>query len=112
MEMGVLAMLAFSIIMFVVAIVFLVIGLLIYNGKTELIHDYHQTKVKDKAAYGKAFSKAMFVLAFTLVISGVIALFGESMPIIVASIGALVIGIVISIIHILKVQKKYNSGVF
>lgn len=105
-------MLPYSIIMFVVAIVFLVFGLLIHNGRTELIHAYHQTKVKDKAAYGKAFGKALFVLAFTLVISGVIALFGESMPIIIASIGVLVIGIVISLILIVKVQAKYNNGVF
>lgn len=93
--------------MFAAAFVFLVIGLLIHNGKTELIHNYHQTMVK-----GKAFSKSMLVITFILMISGAIALFGESMYSIVASMGALVIGIVISFIFILKVQNKYNNGVF
>lgn len=110
--MEVLTMLLYSLLMFAVAIVFIVIGLQLHNGKTQLIHDYHQTKVTDKAAYGKAFSKAMFAIAITLAISGIIALFGETKPIVVASIGTLVIGIVVSLILILKVQKKYNNGIF
>lgn len=105
-------MLLYSLLMFACAISFIVIGLQLHNGKTQLIHDYHQTKVTDKAAYGKAFSKAMFTIAITLAISGIIALFGETKPIAVASIVTLVIGIVVSLILILKVQKKYNNGIF
>ena len=51
-------MLVYSIIMFLVAALFTVFGISIYKGKTDLIHDYHQTKVTDKSAYGKDFGKA------------------------------------------------------
>ena len=44
-------MLLYSIIMFLVAAIFTVLSIAIYRGKTDLIHDYHQTKVTDKAAY-------------------------------------------------------------
>ena len=54
------------------------ISIAIYQGKTGLIHDYHQTKVTDHAAYGKAFGKAMFLLSTALLLSGIIGLFGAS----------------------------------
>ena len=101
-------MLLYAMIGFAVAIACLILGIQIYNGKTELIHDYHQKKVNDKAAYGKAFGKAMFLMAATMALSGVIALFSESMM----AIAVLVIGLVISIAAIIAVQKKYNNGVF
>ena len=59
-------MLAYSIIMFLAGALVAGLGLAIYRGKTDLIHSYHQTKVTDPAAYGKAFGKAMFVIAAAL----------------------------------------------
>ena len=56
-------MYVYSVIMILVAVLFAVVAIAIYRGKTELIHDYHQAKVKDKAAYGRAFGKAMAVIA-------------------------------------------------
>lgn len=44
-------MLVYSIIMFLVAALFTVLGISIYKGKTDLIHDYHQTKVTDKSGF-------------------------------------------------------------
>ena len=56
LEFGeVIGMVLYSIIMFLAAIPMIGISIAIYKGKTDLIHDYHQTKVTDKAAYGKAF---------------------------------------------------------
>ncbi len=59
-------MITYSIIMFLTATLFGVIGVAIYRGKTNLIHDYHQTNVTDKAAYGKSFGKAMFIISTAL----------------------------------------------
>ena len=50
-------MITYSIIMFLTSILFGMLGVAIYLGKTNLIHDYHQTNVTDKAAYGKSFGK-------------------------------------------------------
>ena len=47
-------MLVYSIIMFLVSALFTVLGIAIYKGKTDLIHDYHQTKVTDKSAYKRS----------------------------------------------------------
>ena len=102
-------MLLYSIIMFLVATLFTVLGIAIYRGKTDLIHDYHQTKVTDKAAYGKAFGKAMLVISTVLLLSGIIGLF-ENLTILAVAI--LMIGLVIGIGCIVAVQIKYNKGVF
>ena len=40
-------MLIFTIIMFAAAALFLALGIAIFNGKTSLIHDYHQKNVKE-----------------------------------------------------------------
>ena len=101
-------MLLYSI-MFLVAVLFTVLGIAIYKGKTDLIHDYHQTKVTNKAAYGKAFGKAMLVIATVMLLSGIIGLFKNLLMLAVA---ILIIGLVIGIGCIVAVQKKYNKGVF
>ena len=93
--------------MFLTGLLFAGISASIYKGKTELIHDYHQTKVSDKAAYGKAFGKAMFVVSISLLLSGIIGLFRAS-----EAIAVLFIGLFIGIARIVAVQKKYNKGIF
>ena len=95
--------------MFLVSVLFAVLGIAIYKGKTDLIHDYHQTKVTDKSAYGKAFGKAMLVIATVMLLSGIIGLFKNLLMLAVA---ILIIGLVVGIGCIVAVQKKYNKGVF
>ncbi|MBE6548748.1 MAG: DUF3784 domain-containing protein [Ruminococcaceae bacterium] len=102
-------MLVYSIIMFLVSALFTVLGIAIYKGKTDLIHDYHQTKVTDKSAYGKAFGKVMLVIAAVMLLSGIIGLFENLLMLAVA---ILIIGLVVGIGCIVAVQKKYNKGVF
>ena len=103
-------MLIFAIIMFVTAAVFGIVAMQIYKGKIDLIHDYHQTRVTDKGGYGKAFGKAMAVIAVAMGLSGVVSLFGEAVrwiPVVI-----LAVGLFVGIFAIVRVQKKYNGGVF
>ena len=102
----------YSIIMFLAAVPMIRVSIAIYQGKTGLIHDYHQTKVTDKAAYGKAFGKASFVVSISLLLSGIIGLFGASEAIAMIAVAVLFIGLFIGIAWIVAVQKKYNNGVF
>lgn len=102
-------MLLYSIIMFLVAALFMVLGVAIYKGKTGLIHNYHQTKLTDKSSYGKAFGKAILVIAIVMLLSGIIGLF-ESLAML--SVAILMIGLVIGIGCIVAVQRKYNNGLF
>ena len=99
-------MIAYAMILLVTAAVFCAIAAQIYRGKTELIHDYHQTKVTDKVGYGKAFGKAMAVIAAAMMLSGVISLLGETAAGI--AVAVLLIGLVVGIIAIVRIQKKYN----
>ena len=99
----------YSIIMFITSAIFLGLSNAIYRGRTDLIHDYHQTKVTDRAAYGKAFGKALLVIAGTMLLSGIIGL-AESFAALATAV--LVIGLCIGIVCIVAVQKKYNKGVF
>ena len=105
-------MVLYSIIMFLAAVPTMKISIAIYQGKTGLIHDYHQTKVTDKAAYGKAFGKAMFVISISLLLSGIIGLFGASEAVAMIAVAVLFIGLFIGIAWIVAVQKKYNKGIF
>ena len=105
-------MITYSIIMFLTAVLFGVLGVAIYRGKTNLIHDYHQTNVTDKSAYGKSFGKAMFVISTALLLSGIVSLLGDSEKITLVAVAVLIVGLIIGFICIFCVQKKYNNGVF
>ena len=103
-------MIAYAMIMFGVGALFTILSVQIYKGKTDLIHDYHQTKVTDKVGYGRAFGKALGVLPGAMSLSGAIALLGETA--VWWAIGVLTAGLLVGILAILRVQKKYNGGVF
>ena len=105
-------MILYSIIMFLAAIPMIIMSIAIYQGKTDLIHDYHQTKVADKAAYGKAFGKAMLSVSMALLLSGIIGLFGDSETIAMLAVAVLFVGLFAGIAWIVAVQIKYNKGLF
>ena len=103
-------MILYTVIMIPVAILLTVMAVLIHRGKTELIHDYHRQRVTDKTAYGKAFGKAMGVIPVGMLLSGILALFGESLM--WTAMAVLFGGIVVGVVGMILVQKKYNGGVF
>lgn len=105
-------MVLYSAIMFLAAVPMIKISIAIYQGKTGLIHDYHQTKVTDKATYGRAFGKAMLVVSMSLLFSGIIGLFGASDAIAMIAVAVLFVRLFIGITWIVAVQRKYNKGVF
>ena len=107
-------MIVYSIIMFATAVLFLAFGIAVYKGNTKLIHDYHQTNIKEseRREYGRAFAKGMFAICATLLVSGIIALFGEEGSVLAASLFVLTVGLTVSVIILVKVQKKYNGGLF
>ena len=103
-----------AIIMFLVAIYFCIVGIKIFKGKTDLIHDYHQTRVKDKINYGKAMGKAIIGIGIVIFISGLIALVPNLLEetMITILISVFLVGFIICMIWIYNIQKKYNGGVF
>lgn len=98
-------MLPYSILMFVISAIFIVFSILIYRGRTELIHSYHRENVTDRVGYGRAFGKALLV-------SGVIGLLGTQNSTAVAAVAVLIVGLVIGFTALARVQKKWNGGIF
>lgn len=107
-------MVAYAVLLFAVAAVFLVLGILIYRGNTSLIHDYHQANIRksEKKNYSKAFAKVMFGITLTLIASGVIALVGESKSVVFASMVVLFTGIIASFVLLIKLQKSTMAAFF
>lgn len=105
-------MLAYSIIMFLAAALFSTFSVAIYKGRTDLIHAYHQAKVRNKAAYGRAFGKALSCFALAMALSGLVGLFADTKPLGMAAIAILIAGLCIGVVLIVAVQRKYNKGVF
>lgn len=103
-------MITYGIIILLVAILFITLGACIFRGNIGLIHDYHQTNVKDKVNYGKAMGKAISGIGIAAMISGFISF----SPDISASIAVrvFIIGFIICFFFIYKTQKKYNGGIF
>ena len=107
-------MIVYSIILFGAAALFLAFGISIHKGNTKLIHDYHRANVSEarRPEYGRAFAKGLFVLGAALLVSGSIALLGNSRSAVIASVIVLAAGILISVVIFMRVQRKYNKGVF
>ena len=105
-------MLLYSLIMFAAGAVILGVGIAVFRGRTDLIHDYHQANVKeeDRLCYGRAMGAGILTLAAALLASGILALClpeGSMIPLIV-----LFAGIAVSIVLLIRAQRKYNGGIF
>lgn len=105
-------MTAFSVVFLLVALLFIVIGIMIFFGKTELIHDYHQENVTDKKGYGKAMGKAVGGIGLSALAGGLISLIFKDEKFIFSAVAVFFIGFALSFYFIFKAQKKYNGGMF
>ncbi len=104
-------MLSFGrILLLVVALFFFIIAVMVYRGRTDLIHAYHQKRIKDcdKLAYGKAFSKGLFMLGFSCLIAAAGSLVTDDSIVAVVAFVGLAIGFAV----LYGVQRKYNGGLF
>ena len=105
-------MIAYASILFVLAAVLLISGSLLYKGKLNSMRANHRRMVKDKASYGKAMGKALFVMSFSQILAGVIALFGESTVIVLITVVVSFAGMILGIYCLIKVQEKLLNGEF
>ena len=101
-------MLIYALILFAVSILFVGIGIALLRGKADLIMEHHQTRVTDKTAYAKAFSVPMFIIAGSMGLASILALLDTAW----ISVGALISGLTVAIAWIIRIQMKYNRGLF
>ena len=105
-------MIVYNVIMFGGAALFAVFAILITKGNASLINCYREEQVKDKATYCKKIGQSLFVMAVSMLVSGVISLFSATETVILIALGVLVAGALIGIVRLFHVQKKYGGGVF
>ena len=99
-------MTAYASVLFVLGAVLLISGSLLYKGKLNSMRANHRRMVKDKASYGKAMGKALFVMSFSQILAGVIALFGESTVFVLITVVVSLAGMILGIYCLIKVQEK------
>lgn len=101
-----------AILYLVISAIFIIIGILIFRGNTDLIHDYHRKNVTDFEGYGKGMGKGIISIGIFFLIGAVIILSVDGKSGTIAGIVTAFSGFVLSIIYIFKVQNKYNGGLF
>ncbi len=100
-------MTAYSIIMFLVGAIVFALGVKVFRGRTGLIDSHHQSKVTDRARYGRAFGGSVILISLAIFVSGIVAFFAPS-----AALAVLLVGLAAGIGCIAAVQIKYNKGIF
>ena len=96
----------------VVGIVLLIVGFLMRKGNVSILHSYHYKNVTDIDAYSKEMGSAVMFMSIPACINGFITLFAHIKIVSVISVVLLITGMIICVIHIFKVQTKYNGSLF
>ena len=96
----------------VVGIVLLIVGFLIRKGNVSILHSYHYKNVTDIDAYSKEMGSAVMFMSIRACINGFMTLFAHIKIVSVISAVLLFTGMIICVIHIFKVQTKYNGSLF
>lgn len=99
-------------VLFCVALVCLILGMLIRSGNTDLIHEYHRKNVTDFKGYAREMGKCIMGLSAINLISGLIVLIFKTREAVIASIIFYIIAFIIFFICVYRVQKKYNGSFF
>ncbi len=102
----------YSVIMLIVAAGLIAVGAATYGGRTELIHSYHQKRVTDKAAYGRAMGRGLIVMGVFFTASGVFPLFFRGERVMQWAMCAVAVGLAAGLALIIRAQIKYNKGIF
>lgn len=96
----------------VVGIVLLIVGFLIRKGNVSILHSYHYKNVTDIDAYSKEMGSAVMFMSIPACINGFMTLFAHIKIVSVISAVLFFTGMIICVIHIFKVQTKYNGSLF
>ena len=105
-------MIVYSVIMFAAAALFAVFAILITKGNTSLINCYRGERVKDKPSYCKKIGQSLFIMALAMLVSGIISLFNAAETVILIALCVLIAGVLVGIVRLFHVQKKYGGGIF
>jgi len=103
-------MIAFAVIFYIVGLLIIAAGIMVYRGKTGLIHYYHRKNVVDHIGYGKAMGKPLSVMGISGIICATMSFFGEFWMMV--GITVFFVATIVMVIVCLIVTKKYNGKIF
>ena len=105
-------MIVYTVIMFGCTALFTVFAILIIRGNASLINCYREERVKDKPTYCKKIGQSLFIMAAAMLISGIISMLNDTKAVILIALGVLIVGVLVGIVRLFRVQKKYGGGIF
>lgn len=105
-------MIVYSVIMFAATALFTVFAILITKGNASLINCYREERVKAKPTYCKKIGQSLFIMAAAMLVSGIVSLCSAAETVILIALGVLIAGVLIGIVRLFYVQKKYGGGIF
>ena len=107
-------MILYALIMAAAAIPLLGVAIALFRGNPGLIMEHHQANVKpsDRPLHRKAIAKGLLILGAAMPISGILPLLMPGKAAGILSLGVLAAGLAISLVILIRAQKKYNGGFF
>ena len=105
-------MIVYTVIMFGCTALFTVFAIMIIRGNASLINCYREERVKDKPTYCKKIGQSLFIMAAAMLTSGIISMLSDTKTVILIALGVLIAGVLVGIVRLFRVQKKYGGGVF
>lgn len=102
-------MVIYAVLAFILSLVFLFLGIMVFKGRTDILQEKGRNRVTDRKAYGKMFGSGLLIIALGLVLSGALALLGDSTLWLLLCFAVLMGGIVGGMVLIVKAQDTYNG---
>ena len=97
-----------GIVLLFLAVLLLVLGILVHKGNFDVLRTYHSNQDHSKEAYRKAVGKCMIFAAAVLFAAGVSAFFVNTTVLFLILVGA----VVLAMLPLLIVQKRFNGQIF
>lgn len=101
-----------SVVSAVIALVLLIVGRCIRRGNLSVLHLYHYQNVTDLIGYAKEMGNAVSLMSIPIFINSFLSLSAQIKAVQIVSAVLLFAGMIMCIIHIFKIQIKYNGDLF
>ncbi len=101
-----------SVVSAVIALALLIVGRCIRRGNLSVLHLYHYQNVTDLIGYAKEMGNAVSFMSIPIFINSFLSLSAQIKAVQIVSAVLLFAGMIMCIIHIFKIQVKYNGDLF
>ena len=106
-----------NIVVFLVGVVFIVLGISNMRGNISTLHSYHRHRVseEDRIPFGKQVGLGTIIIGIGIIIFSVLSavtLYTENNIFTLIGTVVLIVGIIVGLIISFKAMIKYNKGIF